>query len=47
MILLATMKNILNLQKKYKADYFDALYQENIIEHENTEEIEQDNQIEL
>lgn len=31
----------------FKADYFDALYQENIIEHENTEEIEQDNQIEL
>ena len=31
----------------FKADYFDALYQENIIEHEITEEIEQDNQIEL
>lgn len=31
----------------FKADYFDALYQDNIIEHEITEEIEQDNQIEL
>lgn len=31
----------------FKADYFDALYQENIIEHEMTEEIEQDNQLEL
>lgn len=31
----------------FKADYFDALYQDNIIGHEITEEIEQDNQIEL
>lgn len=34
-------------KKVFKADYFDALYQDNIIEHEITEEIEQDNQIEL